>query len=555
MIRPNPVQPWRRGAIAPLSALVLLVLVAMMALAIDTGWIVLAESDLQSTADSAALAGANALMDSYTQYVLAGINSGTSASRSNGRAGEAVVLGVVPGGSNGNGIAGIAGPDFFASVYNNHGNSGGGNTSSANANPGNGNGHTNSSSGSGSGSTSSTGSSGSTSSGSSSGSTSGTSSGSSGSTSSTGSSGSTSSGSSSGSGSTSVSGSGMGVSSSTAISQATLIAQGKAAAIAAAKQYASLNSAGNVSLTLLDSDIEFGYMDATGTVTYPAPANTFPNTVRVTLRRDSSANGALSLFFGPAVGTSTASLTATAAATLYTADLNGFQNLSTFTAGILPMTYDVNQWTNFMQTGQDPDGTTTTDANGLPELTVYPSLKYTGNFGQLSLDDGNVGTGTMIGWIDNGMSQSDLQTLLSNSQSDQTPLVPLSQHSSTILPSASTDGMGSWNWQGSTGMTTDLLHELSNYVGQSFLLPLFQPLNSSQTSYAAGYGNGSNYYYNIVQFVSVKIISSDNANKGGLVVQPSPIVLNFSFDTVKNVAPAGTATTTTFTFLPPKLTQ
>jgi hypothetical protein len=310
-----------------------------------------------------------------------------------------------------------------------------------------------------------------------------------------------------------------------------------------------------VSLTLLDSDIEFGYTDSTGATTYPAPSTKFPNTVRVTLRRDSSANGSLALFFGPVIGTSAANLTAKAAATIYTADLDGFQNVPGFSAGLLPVTYDVNHWNNFLQTGQDADGNTNTDSSGLPDLEVYPSVKFTGNFGLLGLDDTHVGASTLSGWVDNGMSQSDLKTLLSNSASDQTPLVPLSQHNSSILPGASTDGMGSWNWVGDTGMKTDLLHDISNYVGQSFLLPLFKPLNSSQSSYAAGNGNGSQYYYNIVQFVSVKVISSDNANKGGLVVQPSPKVLNFSFDSVKNAAPAGTTTNTSFTFLPAKLTQ
>ena len=45
------------------------------------------------------------------------------------------------------------------------------------------------------------------------------------------------------------------------------------------------------------------------------------------------------------------------------------------------MTYDVNAWNNFLATGQNPDGNTTLDANGNPEITVFPSVKDTGNFG------------------------------------------------------------------------------------------------------------------------------------------------------------------------------
>ena len=59
------------------------------------------------------------------------------------------------------------------------------------------------------------------------------------------------------------------------------------------------------------------------------------------MRRDSSANGSLGLFFGPVLGKSTTDLTAVAAATIYTATANGFKNVSGFRAGLLPVTYDV----------------------------------------------------------------------------------------------------------------------------------------------------------------------------------------------------------------------
>ncbi len=428
MVRSRPSR--RRGAIVPLTAVLLVPLMGMMAFTIDVGWMVVVESNLQSAADSAALAGANSLIDGYVQYVQAGI------------------------------------------------------------------------------STSST-------------------------------------------------------------SQSAVISTYEANATAAAQQYAALNGAGDSSLTLLSSDVEFGYTDGSGKYTTPAPSGTYPNTIKVTLRRDSTANGALGLFFGPVIGTPTANLKAVAAATIYTASLDSFQNLSgssnssSFDLSLLPMTYDVNHWNNFIQTGQDPDGNTNTDANGLPALEVYPSVKYAGNFGLLGLDDSHVGTSTLNGWINNGFTQSDVQTLLSNSSGDETPLVPLSSHNANILPQNSTDGMGSWNWQGDTGMKTDVLHTLADYTGQTFLLPLFQPLNSSSSNYEAGNGNGSHYYYNIVQFVSVKIVTSNNGNKGGLVVEPSATVLNPNFTSLTNVVPAGTSSSSSssssssysFTFAPPKLTQ
>src|SRR5260370_40779784 len=78
----------RRGAIAPLCALLLVPLLAMLAFAIDTGYMCLTETELQNAADAAALAGANALQPFFVQYNIPGqanqaqvITNGQSAAR------------------------------------------------------------------------------------------------------------------------------------------------------------------------------------------------------------------------------------------------------------------------------------------------------------------------------------------------------------------------------------------------------------------------------------------------------------------------------------------
>ena len=65
----------RRGAVAPLVALLLIFLLGMVAFAVDIGWIVLTESELKNAADSAALAGVKPLMDGYVQYNLPGLTA------------------------------------------------------------------------------------------------------------------------------------------------------------------------------------------------------------------------------------------------------------------------------------------------------------------------------------------------------------------------------------------------------------------------------------------------------------------------------------------------
>jgi Flp pilus assembly protein TadG len=339
--------------------------------------------------------------------------------------------------------------------------------------------------------------------------------------------------------------------------QGTIVTNSQSSATTYATNFAGYNAAGGVSsLTLNSSDVVFGTTDASGNFTASGSGSSFPNTVQVTMRRDGSANGPLSLFFAPLFGVKSTNLTATARAAIYAANFDSPNNVSNLKLSVLPMTYDYNHYKNFLQTGQDPDGNTNTDSSGNPDLQVYPSVKYAGNFGLLTLDGSHAGSSTMRNWVVNGMQQSDYQGLISAGTSSQTPLIPLSQHNASILPSASTDGKGSWNWVGDPGMQQDVVATVNNYAGQTFLLPLFKPLNdgsSDPSSYAAGTGNGSHYYYNIVQFVAVKIVSANHA----VVIEPSPMVLDFSQVTFSATAPAGSGTTSSSstTFTPPKLTQ
>jgi Flp pilus assembly protein TadG len=392
----RPVVQQRPAAIAPLTALLMTLLIAMVAFTVDVAWIVAARSELQTAADAAALAGADPLMDGYVQYQLAVAGGQTSAQLS------------------------------------------------------------------------------------------------------------------------------------------TILTNAENSAIAKAQLYAGYNNSGNVNgLTLNTSDIQFGFTDASGN--YTSPYSGFPNTIKVTMRRDSSANGALSLFFAPVLGTTSANLQAAAGATIYGGTANNL-SVSTQNVGMLPVTYDVNAWNNFLKTGQAPDGSTSLAANGAPQLQVYPSVKDTGNFGQLSLDDSHAGDSTEVGWVNNGMSASDVSAL------QNANLIPLSAHSPTA-----------WDWVGDTGFKASLVMDINNYTNKVFLIPLFTPYNSSDSSYSAGTGNGSHYYYNIVQFVGVRIMPVSDTNRQ-VVVQPAANVdptIVFSGATV----PAGTTSSTMTTFTYPKLTR
>jgi Flp pilus assembly protein TadG len=315
-----------------------------------------------------------------------------------------------------------------------------------------------------------------------------------------------------------------------------------------AKNFAGYNTAGGVSsLTLNDADIEFGFTDASNNYTAAPSYNGYPNTIKVTMRLDSSANGALKLFFAPVFGMSSTSVKATAAATIFTANVNDFQTTSTLNAPMLPMTLDLNAWNTFIQSGVSSDGTTHAGSNGAPQLEVYPSPSLaSGNFGMLSLDNSSNSASTIRDWIDSGVPTSDLNKLHTDK------LLPAKV---TITPDA--------EWKGAPGFKASDLNSLT--VGQDFMLPVFQPIvstagnsyqataGSTGTGQAGNAGHGSNTYYDIVGFVAVQITQVDKSSDA--YVQPVAMISpTFVYDS-SSVKPAGTTATLTTTFTTPKLTQ
>lgn len=88
----------------------------------------------------------------------------------------------------------------------------------------------------------------------------------------------------------------------------------RARIVAKARRYASLNKADGRSVALRDEDVVLGtFNPATGVVT---PATTGVRAVSVVTRRDSLANGAIPVSLGRAIGSSTISVSAAAAAGL-----------------------------------------------------------------------------------------------------------------------------------------------------------------------------------------------------------------------------------------------
>ena len=308
------------------------------------------------------------------------------------------------------------------------------------------------------------------------------------------------------------------------------------AAKTTAKSYASYNSAGGVSgLMLLDKDIDVGFTDASGVyTTYSSTSTTYPNTVKLTMRRDSAANTPLNMFFAPVIGVNSVELTASAGATIYGGTVNSFR-VGTLNSGMLPMTYDVNDWNAFVRTGVNSQGLVGRDASGNPIVQVYPSIKDTGNFGLLSLNDQHAGASTVRNWVENGATPADIQALHNSN------LIPLSAHNPQL-----------WDWLGDTGFKSSVVQDVNSFVGKTFVLPLFTPKGTAP--YDAGEGNGSHYSYNIVQFVGVKIVQSPDANRE-VWLQPAAVSDQNMIFLPDSVVPLGTSNSFVTTIAPAKLTS
>lgn len=312
--------------------------------------------------------------------------------------------------------------------------------------------------------------------------------------------------------------------------------------MATAERFARYNKAGNVSVTVSDQDVSFGFTDAQGTYhsNYSSYNGGFPNTITVVTRRDKTVNSPVSLFFGPILGLSSKELTATASATIYSGDVTSLQAIQGVNAHVLPVALDVNIWQSFYQTGLSPDGTIHTAANGYPELQVYPCpSNEPGSFSLLDVGPPAAKTKAFKNWITNGSTPNDINYLLGNG------LLPVSLNSPK-------------NWPGKLSIKNSLLSAFQGELGVPNLLPLFAPVQTvASGSYQAASGTSSTKYFAIVGFAGICV--SEAMGNMSICVQPCAVIDPTAV--IPNPKPVGTQTSQfgspvkITTFISAKLTQ
>jgi Flp pilus assembly protein TadG len=300
-----------------------------------------------------------------------------------------------------------------------------------------------------------------------------------------------------------------------------------------AQTFALMNKGGGVSLNLAlnedgsgnvtnsaTGDIVCGYLanpsDQSEAMTVTTPGvGPYPNSVQVTVHRDSTRNGSLGLFFAPVLGIRTFDLSAKATAT-YEGGIRGFKIHApgTSTCKLLPFALYCCTWSNattdpwydstqppglLQQTaasGTYPDnfarsssGTVTSGADNIFECKIFPisnngngngngnGIGASGNFGTINIGAMGNGTSDLNRVIINGPNASDLSVYPGGK-------LQLDPTTGTVILS------------GNPGVSAGCKDAVTSVIGQARILPLYSTVS----------GNGANAQYTIVGFVGVTIL-------------------------------------------------
>ena len=283
----------------------------------------------------------------------------------------------------------------------------------------------------------------------------------------------------------------------------------------AAQTVASLHRVGEQAAAYLDTtrDVRFGQRTKSTQGAWVESWGISPyNMVEVTIHRDQELAGKtatradqqLPLFFAPAMGNKSASLTAKATAVLSPADGFSIPAGSGLTCPVLPITVDDVTWNNLINNGAGTDrynytsstGVVTSGTDGIKEINVYPTgVGLPGNRGTVNIGVSNNSTAILSRQIRYGLSESDL-----------------AMYGGTLRIPAS----GTLSLSGNPGLSAAIENDLTAIIGQPRAIPI----------YTACVGNGNNANFTIVKFVGVRILFArlnGNPSAKQVIIQPATV--------------------------------
>lgn len=303
-------------------------------------------------------------------------------------------------------------------------------------------------------------------------------------------------------------------------------------ALAAAGEYADANPVGNRGLELVGNpsnapsgDVVFGYVSdfGTGVASFDSSNAHLYNAVRVRVRRDSTKNGELPLFFARVFGREGQSIVGQATAAIVR-DVKGFRITSDGSnLDLLPIALDYPTWTNW-KAGVGTDAwswnpetkTVSPGSDGWPEVNLYPTgTGSPGNRGMVDIGSSNNSTADIARQILYGINANDL-----------------AHHGGKI----EFDANGKLYLNGDTGISAGVKDELATIKGRPRTIPIFTAVN----------GPGNNAIYTIVAWQGIRIMDvklTGPMNKKCVTIQMAPVV-------GRGIIPSETTGTSSYVYSP-----
>lgn len=232
---------------------------------------------------------------------------------------------------------------------------------------------------------------------------------------------------------------------------------------------------------------------------------TAANAVTVRVRRDSTTNGEVPLFFARATGAQQGASMQAQATVAFMNDVAGFKAPSDGSnLDMLPFALDKTTWDDMMAGGGDDNWKwdtvnqrVTSGSDGIREVNLFPQgTGSPGNRGTVDIGSSNNSTADIARQIVYGISSSDLACLGGSLQFDSSGYLYLN---------------------GDTGISAGVKDELASIIGQTRIIPIFDQVT----------GPGNNAQYRIVKFVGVRILEvvlTGKMSSKRVMVQPANVV-------------------------------
>lgn len=274
------------------------------------------------------------------------------------------------------------------------------------------------------------------------------------------------------------------------------------AARESANAVANLNTVGRDALQFANDDVELGTYSADQPDAFDTSDPSAFNAVRVTLRRQSGANGELPLFFGALTGRESQSLYTTATAAMLDSVQGFYSPTNGETVEMMPFALDLPSWLDAVAGSTEDsycysNGGVSSGSDGIFETNLYPKgTGAPGNRGTVDIGGANNSTADLSRQILHGISAQDFADLG----------IPLKL-----------DANGELELNGDTGISAGIKDELASLIGKTRIIPI----------YASVGGNGNNAMFTIVRFEGVRILSVQLTGKKTnkhVMIQPAKVI-------------------------------